>query len=126
MVRRHGGAPTARGVRVAEQIHHELANLIRAEVKDPRLGMVTVTGIDLTPDYAYATVHVAVLPDDPETVEASLEGLRHAAGFLRTQLSRRVRVHTVPELRFAIDTSTQRGIVMSKLIDEANARSADD
>ncbi len=126
MGRRQAGAPTGRGVRVAEQIHHELATLIRGELKDPRVGMVTVTGVDLTPDYAYATVHVSMLPDDPATVSESLEGLRCAAGFLRGQLGRRVRIHTVPELRFAVDTSSQRGLQMSKLIDEANARRADD
>ncbi len=124
---RHSRAPAGgRGVRVAEQIHHELAELIRAEVKDPRVGMVTVTGVELTPDYAYATVWFTVLPSDDETVATTLAGLRRAAGFLRSQIGRRVRIHTTPEIRFAHDTSVERGMSMSKLIDEANERHADD
>ena len=100
--------------------------MIRAEVKDPRVGLVTVTGVELTPDYAYATVWFTVLPDDPENVANTLAGLRRAAGFLRSQLGRRVRIHTSPELRFVHDTSTERGMSMSRLIDQANERRADD
>ena len=111
---------------MTEQVHHELAEMIRAEVKDPRVGLVTVTGVELTPDYAYATVWFTVLPDDPENVANTLAGLRRAAGFLRSQLGRRVRIHTTPELRFVHDTSTERGMSMSRLIDQANERRADD
>lgn len=125
MARQRSGG-SGRGVRVSEQVHHELADLVRGELKDPRVGMVTITGVDLTPDYAYATVHFSVLPDDASTVAGTLAGLRRAAGFLRSQLGRRVRIHTTPELRFVHDTSTERGIAMSKLIDEANRRQADD
>lgn len=125
MARQRGAV--ARSVRVSEQVHHELADLVRAELKDPGLtGMVTITGVELTPDYAYATVYFSVLPDDEATVAATLAGLRRAAGFLRAQLGRRVRIHTTPELRFVHDASTERGIAMSKLIDEANRRQADD
>jgi ribosome-binding factor A len=123
---RHQPGGSGRSVRVAEQIHHELAELIRAEVKDPRIGMVTVTGVDITADYAYATVHFTVLPDDAETVARTRTGLARAAGFLRGQLGRRVRIHTTPELRFVHDTSTAHGIEMSKLIDEAVSRRAED
>jgi ribosome-binding factor A len=115
-----------RGLRVAEQIHHELAELIRSEVKDPGIGMVTVTGVELTPDYAHATVHFTVLPDDEQALAATLAGLNRAAGFLRAQIGRRVRVHTTPELHFRYDRSTQHGIALSKLIDEANRTHADD
>ena len=80
-MRRKAGSAPGRAVRVTEQLHQELAEIIRAEVKDPRLGMVTVTSVDLTPDYAYATVWFSVLPDDPETVAATLQGLRAAAGW---------------------------------------------
>jgi len=111
---------------VIEQIHHELANMIRGEVKDPRVGLVTVTGVELTADYAYATVYFTVLPDDAESVAATLAGLRRAAGFMRSQLFRRIRIHTTPELRFVHDTSTAHGMSMSRLIDEANLRRADD
>ena len=123
---RHQNSGGDRGVRVAEQIHHELAELIRGELKDPRVGMVTVTGVDLTPDYAYATVHYTVLPSDPETLARTQAGLSRAAGFLRSQLFRRVRVHTTPTLRFVHDRSTEYGVEMSRLIDQANARQSED
>lgn len=117
---------TPRGVRVTEQVHHELAEMIRGELKDPRLGMVTLTGVELTPDYAVARVWFTVLPDDEETVARTLEGLQNAAGFLRTKLARRVRTHTTPELRFVLDRSIKHGIRLSQLIDEANSRQADE
>ncbi len=124
MARQRPGG-TSRGVRVSEQVHHELAELVRGELKDPRIGMVTITGVELTPDYAYATVYFSVLPDEAAVAE-TLAGLRRAAGFLRSQLGRRVRIHTTPELRFVHDRSTEHGIAMSKLIDEANRRQAAD
>lgn len=123
---RHKVVSGGRKARVVEQIHKELAEMIRGGVKDPRIGMVTLTGIDLTPDYAYATVHFTVLPDDEESVAHTLAGLQHAAGFLRGQLGRRVRIHTTPELRFVHDLSTAHGMEMSRLIDEAVSRQADD
>ncbi|MBA3477343.1 MAG: 30S ribosome-binding factor RbfA [Lautropia sp.] len=125
-MRRKAGSAPGRAIRVTEQLHQELAEIIRAEVKDPRLGMVTVTSVDLTADYAYATVWFSVLPDDPETVESTLEGLRAAAGYIRSLIGRRVRIHTTPEIRFAHDRSTERGMALSQLIDKANAlRSSD-
>jgi ribosome-binding factor A len=123
---KHSRSGGERSVRVAEQIHHELAQMIAREVKDPRIGMVTLTTVDITPDYAYATIHFTVLPDDEATVARSLEGLRRSAGFMRSQLGRRVRIHTTPELRFVHDTSVGRGVNLSRLIDEANARKADE
>ncbi|MFA7666406.1 MAG: 30S ribosome-binding factor RbfA [Burkholderiaceae bacterium] len=123
---RHQPGGATRSVRVAEQIHQELAEMVRAEVKDPRIGMVTLTGVEVTPDYAYATVYFTVLPDDDETVARTRAGLARAAGFLRSQLGRRVRIHTTPELRFVHDRSTAHGMEMSQLIDEALRRQADD
>jgi ribosome-binding factor A len=123
---RHSRTGGDRAPRVAEQIHQELAQLIAREVKDPRVGMVTLTSVDITPDYAYATVHFSVLPGDERTIENSLAGLRHSAGFLRSQLGRRVRIHTTPELRFVHDRSVERGMDLSKLIDEANSQRAAD
>lgn len=125
-MKRKPGATPGRALRVTELLHQEIAELIRTEVKDPRLGLVTVTGVDLTPDYAHATVHFSVLPDDEEHVAQTLQGLRAAAGFMRSLIGRRVRIHTTPELHFVHDVSTQRGIEMGRLIDEANARRAAD
>ena len=123
---RHQAPAGGRGARVAEQIHHEIAALIRGELKDPRIGMVTVTGCEITPDYAYTTIHFTVFPSDAETIANTLDGLRSAAGFLRSQLGRRVRIHTTPEVRFVHDPSIERGMELSQLIDEANARRAAD
>ncbi len=123
---RHQAPAGGRSARVAEQIHHEIAAMIRGELKDPRIGMVTVTGCEITADYAYTTIRFTVFPSDEETVANTLEGLRHAAGFLRSQLGRRVRIHTTPEVRFVHDASIERGMELSHLIDEANARRAAD
>ncbi len=123
---RHSSSMPARGVRVAEQLMHEIAVMIRAEVKDPRIGLITITGVDLTPDYAYATVYFTVLPSDDETVTRTTQGLQAASGFLRGQIGRRVRIHTTPELRFKHDPSVERGAEISSLISKANSvRAAD-
>lgn len=123
---RHQKSTADRSVRVAEQIHHELAQMIARELKDPRVGMITLTGVDITADYAHATVHFTLLPDDADSVARTLEGLRASAGFLRSQLGRRVRIHTTPELHFSHDRSVGRGVDLSRLIDQANARRSDD
>ena len=123
---RHSKSIPDRGLRVADQIQRDLADLIAREVKDPRIGMVTLTGVDITPDYAHATVWFTVLPSDEATKAATLAGLRAAAGFLRGQIGRRVRIHTTPELRFSHDASIERGMNLSQLIDTANATRADD
>jgi ribosome-binding factor A len=116
---------TGRGHRVAEQVHHELAQLIQRDLKDPRLGLVTVTGVDLTPDFAYVTVFFTCMPNDELAIQNTLAGLRQAAGFLRVQLGKRVRIHQTPEVRFAHDISLDRGFAMDALIKEAQAKRAD-
>ena len=122
MVRRSKSGPVAggRGIRVADQLQRELAELLQREVKDPRIGFVTLTGVDLTPDYAVATVWFTVFPSDEETIARTEEGLKRAATFLRGRVGRALRIHTSPELRFTIDRSVERGVAMSRLIDEAN------
>lgn len=117
----------ARGLRVADQIQRDLAEIIWSELKDPRVGMITLTEVSLTPDYAHAKIFFTSLAEDPVAIKNALEGLNKAAGFLRNQLGLRLRIHTLPQLHFVHDTSTMRGMAMSKLIDEANAtRSKDD
>ena len=108
-----------RSSRVIEQVHKEVADLVRSEVKDPRLGLVTITGVELTPDYAHASVHFTVFPSDSESVQRSTKALQSAAGFLRLQLGKRIRIHTIPNLRFKYDGSTERGMEMAQLIDLA-------
>lgn len=114
----------SRGRRVGEQMQRELALLIQQEVKDPRLGMVTVAGVEVTRDMAHAKVFVTVLTDDAKQLAQSIEVLRHAAGFLRRELARRMLMRSVPELHFVHDESVERGTRLSALIDQAIA--ADD
>lgn len=123
---KHSKSIPGRGVRVADQIQRDLAEIIAFELKDPRVGMITITEVQVTPDYAHAKVFFTTLQDDQETVQNTLAGLRKAAGFLRGQLGRRLTIHMIPELHFVHDTSTARGMELSKLIDEANATRAKD
>ena len=108
----------SRTLRVAEQIQRELAEMIRLEVKDPRVGMVTLTDVEVSADYGHAKVFFTTLGDD-EQIAAAAAGLNHAAGFLRHELGRRVKLRSVPELHFSYDDSVARGVRLSQLIDEA-------
>ena len=110
----------SRTLRVADQIQRELANLIRLEVKDPRVGMVTLTGVDVSPDYAHARVFFTLLGNSAQQ-EAAQRALTHAAGFLRGHIGRRIKLHTIPELHFVFDESVERGARLSQLIDSALA-----
>ena len=112
--------------RVAEQIQRELAMLIQRELKDPRVGMVTVSAVEVSRDLAYATIFVTFLGnDDPDDIKASLDALQHASGFLRSQLGRIIRMRLTPHLTFKYDESLVRGRELSSLIDEARARDSE-
>ena len=104
--------------RIADQIQRELAELIRLEVKDPRVGMVTLTDVEVTADYGHAKVFFTLLGSE-QALHETEQALQHAAGFLRTQLSHRLRLRTVPQLHFVYDASVERGMRLSRLIDEA-------
>jgi len=108
-----------RGLRVADQIQRDLSVIISAELKDPRIGMVTLTEVQVTADYAHAKVYFTTLCDAPQKINVILTCLNNAAGFLRMHLGKRLHIHTLPQLHFVHDMSTMRGIAMSKLIDEA-------
>lgn len=108
----------SRSSRIAEQIQRELAELIRLELKDPRVGLITLTGVDLTPDYAHAKVFYTTMADADARQDVET-GLRAASGFLRRELGRRIRIHTLPELHFVFDESVERGDRLSRLIDAA-------
>lgn len=110
----------SRSERVAEQIRRELAELIRLELKDPRVNLVTITAVEITPDYAHAKVYYTTLASAEQRVELE-RGLKHSAGFLRREIGRRVRIHHNPELHFIYDSSVERGSHLSQLIDEAVA-----
>ncbi len=109
MVRR-----TARSGRLGDLLHRELAMLIRDECTDPRLGMVTISGVDVTDDLSFARVHVTVL--ETEKQKSSIEALNHAAGFFRTQLSKHLTLRVVPKLRFYYDESLAAGARMDELL----------
>ncbi len=118
-MKRQRSSSANRSERVAQQLHQEVASIVRGELKDPRIGMVTITDVDLTPDYAYLTVYFSVLPDDQETVSTTMDGLSASVGFIRSRIGRRVRIHTTPDIRFVHDVSTAHGMAMSRLIDKA-------
>ena len=107
----------SRSQRVVEQIHRELAEMIRLEVKDPRVGFITISGVEITPDYAHAKVFFTSMTGEAEVPEI-LQGLRRAGGFLRRELGRRMRIHTSPELHFHYDRSVEEGARLSRLIDD--------
>ena len=109
---------STRTSRIADQIQRELAELVRTEVRDPRVGLVTLTGVELSRDQSHAKVFFTVL-GPPSAAEEAQEGLDRAAGFLRSQIAHRLTIRKVPELHFAYDESVERGVRLSRLIDEA-------
>ena len=102
--------------RINESVRQVLAETL-PELKDPRIGIVTVTGVDTTPDLRHATVYVSVLGSDRKR-RASLQGLEAAHGLLQGRLARQLRMKRTPQLSFEYDPSVERGVRMSKLIDE--------
>ncbi len=109
-----------RSLRVGDQIQKELADLLRNEVKDPRVGEVTVTHVDVSPDLSHATIHFTHLAGR-EHADETLKALQRTTGFLRTALSHRLDLYSVPQLHFAYDDSIEAGMRLSQLIDDAVA-----
>ena len=126
MATRHGKTIPGRGLRVADQIQRDLSEIIAYELKDPRVGMITITEVQVTPDYAHAKVFFTSLVDDQKVLQATVEALSKAAGVIRAQLGKRLHIHTLPHLNFVHDNSTARGMALSNLIDQANAVRAKD
>jgi ribosome-binding factor A len=127
----------ARTDRVSDFLQKELAHLIQFEIKDPRLGMVTVQDVRVSRDLGYADVFITVMPFGAQSDEAKTEAndvalkvLNKAAGFLRTQVGKALRARTTPELRFFIDDTLENGMRISSLIEKAvredKARQSDD
>ena len=108
-----------RSVRVADQIQRELAVLVARDVSDPRVGEVTVSGVDLSPDLRHA--RVLVTPGRGTDGDASASALNHAAGFLRSRLARRVRLRRLPHLVFEHDRTLEQALRIDALIDGASA-----
>jgi len=110
-----------RTLRIADQIQRELADLLQHEIKDPRVGQITLTAVEVTRDYSHAKVFYTTLGSKEENFLVE-KGLEHAKGFLRSNLSHRMKLRIVPQLHFIYDESVERGVRLSKLIDEAIAQ----
>ncbi|HYI87851.1 MAG TPA: 30S ribosome-binding factor RbfA [Burkholderiales bacterium] len=108
---------SGRPQKLGDLIQREVSDLIRLEVRDPRVGMITITSVDVSPDMTHAKIFFTVLEKDK--LQDTLAGLKRSAGFLRAQLAKRVQMYTTPELRFVYDESVERGDRLSRLIDEA-------
>lgn len=120
MARRHRSIPD-RALRVADQIQRDLSDIIFSELKDPDVGMITITEVKVTPDYANAKVFYTMLDDNAEKLALTQESLNRASGFLRNELGKRLHIHTLPILTFVYDSSIKEGMALMKLIEEANA-----
>lgn len=112
-----------RNRRIADQIQRELSELIRLELRDPRVRMVTLTDVEVAADNSHAKVFFTTLGNDAQ-IQSCAHGLERAAGFLRSQLAARLSIRTVPALHFEFDSSIDRGMKLSKLIDDAIADDA--
>lgn len=104
--------------RIAEQIQREVAQLLRLDVKDPRVRMITLTGVEVTKDYSHAKVFYTTLDGVSDAVQ---QGLEHASGYLRSQLAHSMKLRIMPQLHFVYDPSIERGAHLSQLIDQAVA-----
>ncbi len=109
---------TQRLRRVEDQVQRELSEILRTELKDPGVGMITLTGVEVSSDLAHAKVYFTTL-GDAESLACTQDALRRAAGFLRSALGHRIKVHNTPELHFEYDASVERGARLTQLIDAA-------
>ena len=121
----------SRATRVAEQMQRELADLLMFEAKDPRIGMVTITAVEVTSDMAHAKIFYSAPQakssnaNHAKTLQSIQNGLENSAGFLRTQVAKRMLLRTVPQLHFVYDESIDIGMKMAQLIDAARATDKD-
>lgn len=116
--------------RIADQMQRDLAELIRSSLNDPRLGMITVNQVTVARDLGYSDVYVTLLSAedldaDAEEVKTTISILNGAAGFLRSELSRMIRLRTIPQLRFHFDASVKRGRQLDQLITKARKKDND-
>ncbi|MFN3579579.1 MAG: 30S ribosome-binding factor RbfA [Pseudomonas sp.] len=108
--------------RVADQMQRELAILVQREIRDPRVGMITVTAVEVSRDLAHAKVFITLMDkDSDEDIAQNLSILKGVAGFLRMQLGKVMKLRSVPQLHFHYDESVRRGVHLSSLIERAVA-----
>mgnify|MGYP001178787765 FL=1 len=108
-----------REFKLADQIQKELAQLFHLEVKDPRINFITITDVELSVDYSLARIFYSTFPSDSNHLDTTQEGLKAVGGFLRSKISKNIRLHHAPELKFVYDDSLERGRFLSNLIEEA-------
>ncbi|MEO6423407.1 MAG: 30S ribosome-binding factor RbfA [Candidatus Nitrotoga sp.] len=108
----------SRADRIAEQIQREVAQLLRFDLKDPRVRLITLTGVEVTKDYSHAKVYYTTMNGVSDAVQ---QGLEHASGYLRSQLAHTLKLRIMPQLHFVYDPSIERGAHLSQLIDQAVA-----
>ena len=108
----------ARTDRIGQQIQREIAELVRLEINDPRVRLVTITGVEVAGDYSHAKIFFTRLDGKHEE---ALQGLESASGFLRKHLARSIKLRVMPQLHFVYDASVERGSHLSQLIDQAVA-----
>ncbi len=113
---------TRRQRQVAELLHEEISQLIQHGTRDPRLGFITVTGVDVSADLRMARVYVTVLGDKADA-QSTLEGLTSAAGYFRHQMKQTLSLRHIPELRFKLDTSLEHGSRIEELLDTIKSES---
>ncbi len=109
----------SRARRVGEQIRRDLASLIRSEIKEPDLGMLSISDACVSPDLSQARIYISILQDDPEIVRYTMDVLRDYSGRLRGRLGRRMRIRAVPQLEFIYDDLIERGAGLSSAIENA-------
>ena len=110
---------------VAELLHQEISLLIQRQVRDPRLSLVTVTDVDVTPDLRLAHIYVSVMGGDDE-VKQALAGLKSATGFFRHELGSALSLRFIPELSFRLDKSLEQGLHIDQLLDALHAEAPAD
>lgn len=109
-----------RANRLAETLKEEISQMIREDLKDPRLGFITVTDVEVADDLGHAKVFVSVLGDAQQSKD-SLDALNRAAGFVRSEIGKRIRLRHVPEIVFKYDTSLEKGAHIAKLLRKVEA-----
>jgi len=109
----------SRTLRIGDQIQRELALMIPREVKDPRLGFVTITGVEVSRDLGHAKVFITLMSDDADKIQQSLAILSDASGLLRSRLGQAIKLRSLPQLHFYFDESIVRGARLSALIERA-------
>jgi len=115
------GTMSRRVPRLNEQFKREITDILRSEVKDPRIGFVTVTDVRVSADLSVARVYVSVM-GGPREKEETLEGLRAAAPFIRGEIGRRMRIRRAPELRFELDVTLERAMRIEQLLREVRGQ----